>query len=66
MNYVEGMLKLSKLADPAGLSQAIFSVPFGELPQTESVLTMVSARMVYDAAVLHGNSSESIVNVKQN
>jgi hypothetical protein len=39
MNYVEGMLKLSKLADPAGLSQAIFSVPFGELPQTESVLT---------------------------
>jgi len=34
------------------LSQDIFSVPAPELPKTESVLTMVGGKIVYDAKAL--------------
>jgi hypothetical protein len=61
----KGTLEPGKLADLAVLSQDIFSVPMGELPKTESVLTIVGGRVVYDSGVLHGNRLESIMNVKQ-
>lgn len=49
----KGSLEPGKLADLAVLSQDIFSVPLPELPKTQSVLTMVGGRIVYDAGVLH-------------
>jgi predicted amidohydrolase YtcJ len=49
----KGSLVPGKLADLAVLSQDIFSVPAAELPKTESVLTMVGGKIVYDAGVLH-------------
>lgn len=49
----KGSLESGKLADLAVLSQDIFSVPAADLPKTESVLTMVGGKIVYDAGVLH-------------
>lgn len=49
----KGSLVSGKLADLAVLSQDIFSVPAADLPKTESVLTMVGGKIVYDAGVLH-------------
>ena len=48
----KGSLEPGKLADLAVLSQDIFSVPLPELPKTESVLTLVGGKIVYDAKVL--------------
>jgi predicted amidohydrolase YtcJ len=48
----KGSLEPGKLADLAVLSQDIFSVPVSELPKTESVLTLVGGRIVYDAKVI--------------
>ncbi len=39
------------LADLAVLSQDIFTVEVGRLPETASVLTMIGGRVVYDAPV---------------
>lgn len=49
----KGTLEPGKLADLAVLSQDIFSVPTEELPKTESVLTIVGGKVVYDSSVLH-------------
>lgn len=48
----KGSLEPGKLADLAVLSQDIFSVSVAELPKTESVLTMVGGKVVYDAKAL--------------
>jgi predicted amidohydrolase YtcJ len=48
----KGSLESGKLADLAVLSQDIFSVPLPELPKTESVLTLVGGKIVYDAKVV--------------
>jgi hypothetical protein len=45
----KGTLEVGKLADLAVLSQDIFAVPAGDLPKTESLMTMVGGEMVYDA-----------------
>jgi hypothetical protein len=45
----KGSLEPGKLADLTVLSQDIFHVPPDELPKTESVLTMVGGKIVYDA-----------------
>jgi len=49
----KGSLERGKLADLTVLSQDIFSVPAAELPKTQSVLTLVGGKTVYDAGVLH-------------
>jgi hypothetical protein len=49
----KGSLEPGKLADLTVLSQDIFRVPPPELPKTESVLTMVGGKIVYDAKVVH-------------
>jgi predicted amidohydrolase YtcJ len=51
----KGSLEPGKLADLAVLSQDIFSVPLFDLPKTESVLTLVGGKVVYDANVMNGN-----------
>jgi hypothetical protein len=48
----KGSLEPGKLADLDVLSQDIFKVPADDLPKTESVLTMVGGRVVYDGKVL--------------
>jgi predicted amidohydrolase YtcJ len=48
----KGSLEPGKLADLAVLSQDIFSVPFPDLPKTESVLTLVGGKIAYDAKVV--------------
>lgn len=48
----KGSLEPGKLADLAVLSQDIFKVPADDLPKTESVLTVVGGKIVYDAKVL--------------
>jgi predicted amidohydrolase YtcJ len=48
----KGSLEPGKLADIAVLSQDIFKVPADDLPKTESVLTMVGGKIVYDAKAL--------------
>jgi len=48
----KGTLAPGMLADLAVLSQDIFTVPLGELWQTESVLTMVGGKVAYDAGVV--------------
>ena len=48
----KGSLEPGKLADLAVLSQDIFSVPMTDLPKTESVLTLVGGKIVYDAKVV--------------
>jgi predicted amidohydrolase YtcJ len=45
----KGSLEPGKLADLAVLSQDIFTVDASDLPKTESVLTMVGGKIVYDA-----------------
>jgi len=45
----KGSLEPGKLADLAVLSQDIFTIPPPELPKTESVLTLVGGKVVYDA-----------------
>lgn len=44
----KGSLEPGKLADLAVLSQDIFQVPAAELPKTESVLTMVGGKILYN------------------
>jgi predicted amidohydrolase YtcJ len=48
----KGSLEPGKLADLAVLSQDVFTVDPSELPKTESVLTMVGGKIVYDGKVL--------------
>lgn len=48
----KGSLEPGKLADLAVLSQDIFKVSAGDLPKTESVLTIVGGKIVYDAKAL--------------
>jgi predicted amidohydrolase YtcJ len=48
----KGSLEPGKLADLAVLSQDIFTVPPDALPGTESVLTIVGGKIVYDAKIL--------------
>jgi predicted amidohydrolase YtcJ len=48
----KGSIETGKLADLAVLSQDIFTVPTPELPKTESVLTIVGGKVVYDAHAL--------------
>jgi predicted amidohydrolase YtcJ len=48
----KGSLEPGKFADLVVLSQDIFSVPPPELPKTESVLTMVGGKVVYDAKAI--------------
>jgi predicted amidohydrolase YtcJ len=45
----KGSLEPGKLADLVVLSQDIFHIPPEDLPKTESVLTMVGGRIVYDS-----------------
>ena len=45
----KGSLEPGKLADLAVLSQDIFTIPPPDLPKTESVLTLVGGKVVYDA-----------------
>jgi predicted amidohydrolase YtcJ len=47
----KGSLEPGKLADLAVLSQDIFTAPAGDLSKTESVMTMVGGKTVYDAKV---------------
>ncbi len=48
----KGSLEQGKLADLAVLSQDIFRIPAADLPKTESVLTLVGGKIVYDAKVV--------------
>jgi predicted amidohydrolase YtcJ len=48
----KGSLEPGKLADLAVLSQDIFEVPANDLPKTESVMTIVGGKIVYDAKVV--------------
>jgi predicted amidohydrolase YtcJ len=48
----KGSLEPGKFADLAVLSQDIFKVSGSDLPKTESVLTLVNGKIVYDAKVL--------------
>lgn len=48
----KGSLEEGKLADLAVLSQDIFAVPIPELPKTESVLTLVGGKTIYDSGKL--------------
>jgi predicted amidohydrolase YtcJ len=48
----KGTLENGKVADLAVLSQDIFHIPLKDLPKTESVLTLVGGKVIYDAKVL--------------
>ena len=48
----KGSLEPGKLADLAVLSQDIFKVDASDLPKTESVLTLVGGKIVYDGKVI--------------
>jgi predicted amidohydrolase YtcJ len=48
----KGSLEAGKVADLAVLSQDIFTVSTSELPKTESVMTLVGGKVVYDAKVI--------------
>ena len=48
----KGSLQLGKLADLAVLSQDIFQVPAADLPRTESVLTIVGGKIVFNSGAL--------------
>jgi hypothetical protein len=50
----KGTLAPGKLADIAVLSQDIFTVPPEALPATQSVLTMIGGRVVYNGGTLGG------------
>ena len=45
----KGTIAAGKLADIAVLSQDIFTVPVEALPGTQSILTLVGGKIVYDA-----------------
>jgi predicted amidohydrolase YtcJ len=45
----KGSLAPGKLADLAVLSQDVFTVPAADLPKTESVLTLVGGKVIYDS-----------------
>jgi predicted amidohydrolase YtcJ len=45
----KGTLTKGKLADLTVLSQDIFTAPVPELPKTESLLTIVGGKIIYDA-----------------
>lgn len=53
----KGTLAKGKLADLVVLSQDIFHVPPGDLPNTSSVLTLVDGKIIYDAGMLLRQSS---------
>jgi predicted amidohydrolase YtcJ len=55
MEHEKGTLEAGKLADVAVLSQNIFLVSTDELSKTESVLTLVGGKVIYDAHVLQAN-----------
>jgi predicted amidohydrolase YtcJ len=44
----KGTIEPGKLADLAVLSQDVFTVPAPELPKTESVMTIVGGRVVWE------------------
>jgi hypothetical protein len=48
----KGTLEPGKLADLAVLSQDIFQIAAADLPKTQSVLTLVGGKIVYNANVL--------------
>lgn len=48
----KGSLEPGKLADLAVLSRDLFTAPLSDMPKTESVLTLVGGKAVYDAKVL--------------
>jgi predicted amidohydrolase YtcJ len=48
----KGSIEAGKLADLAVLSQNIFQVPVPDLPKTESVLTIVGGKIVFDSGAL--------------
>ena len=48
----KGSLEPGKLADLAVLSQDIFTVNASDLPKTESLLTLVGGKIVYDGKVI--------------
>jgi predicted amidohydrolase YtcJ len=49
----KGTISEGKLADIAVLSQDIFTMPVDALPTTESILTLVGGKVVYDAQALY-------------
>jgi predicted amidohydrolase YtcJ len=51
----KGSIESGKLADLAVLSQDLFSVPVQDMPKTESILTLVGGKIVFDAHVLKMN-----------
>ena len=55
----KGSITAGKLADLAVLSQDIFTVPVPEMPKTESVLTMVGGKTVYDSGALKVASAKN-------
>jgi hypothetical protein len=48
----KGILAKGKLADLTVLSQDIFTAPVSEMPKTQSILTIIGGKIVYDAKVL--------------
>jgi hypothetical protein len=46
----KGTLTSGKLADLAVLSQDIFSVPVEDLPKTQSIMTIVGGKVVYEGS----------------
>ena len=48
----KGTLSPGKLADLAVLSQDIFTAPLNALPATQSVLTLVGGKIIFDAGTL--------------
>jgi len=61
----KGSLEPGKLADLAVLSQDIFTVDASDLPKTESVLTMVGGKVVYDSGILRRAEKESLPKVRE-
>jgi predicted amidohydrolase YtcJ len=51
--HEKGTIAEDRRADLAVLSQDIFAAPLPEIPKTNSVLTIVGGRIVYDANVLN-------------
>jgi predicted amidohydrolase YtcJ len=49
----KGTIAPGKLADLAVLSQDIFTVPLGDLPATESLMTLVGGEIVYNSGTLN-------------
>jgi predicted amidohydrolase YtcJ len=48
----KGTLEPGKFADLAVLSQDIFKIPSGDLPKTESILTLVGGKVVHSSGAL--------------